>query len=87
MNEIPSPSQLAPVLLEVLRELGGRAHFKQIEEMTAAKLGLTSGAVERIRSGKRTEFAYRMSWARTKCKQDGLLIKEEKGFWSLPSPS
>jgi restriction endonuclease Mrr len=83
MTKLPSPSELAPVVVEVIRELGGTAHFKDIEKAVLKKLDLSSEATSQVRSGKRTEFAYRLSWARTKCKSEGLITNSGSGIWKL----
>lgn len=83
MTKMPSPAELAPVVIEALKELGGSAHFKDIEKIVAKKLNLSSDVTSQIRSGKRTEFAYRLSWARTKCKADGLIVNSGQGNWKL----
>ena len=62
-------------------ELGGKAHFKDIEIAVAQHLNLEAELVKIVRSGKRTEFAYRMSWARTACKGKGLIRNLGKGIW------
>lgn len=83
MAKLPSPAELAPVVVDVLKDLGGSAHFKDIEKAVAIKLNLTRAETSQIRTGKRTEFSYRLSWARTKCKADGLLANTGKGIWTL----
>jgi restriction endonuclease Mrr len=83
MNELPSPSELAPHVLQVLKELGGSGHFKEIEKGVAQKLDLSVESLSQTRMGKRTEFAYRLSWARTKCKNDGLIINTGRGYWQV----
>lgn len=83
MDKLPSPSDLASIIPIVLKDLGGRAHFKDLEKAVAKTLNLSSEATSLLRSGKRTEFAYRLSWARTKCQSDGLIKKEGSGFWKL----
>jgi restriction endonuclease Mrr len=83
MNKLPSPSELAPAVVEALKDLGGSAHFKDIERAVAKKLNLSYEITSQIRSGKRTEFAYRLSWARTKCKSEGLITTSGQGVWKL----
>lgn len=83
MTQLPSPSELAPNVVAALEELGGTAHFKEIEKIVAKKLNLTEEATSAIRSGKRTEFAYRLSWARTRCKSEGTIRNVGKGVWQL----
>lgn len=70
-------------MVEALKDLGGSAHFKEIENAVAKKLNLSPEAIKQVRSGKRTEFAYRLSWARTKCKAEGLITNSGGGRWSL----
>jgi len=83
MTQLPSPSDLAPLVVVALKELGGTAHFKEIEKIVAKRLNLTEAATSTIRSGNRTEFAYRLSWARTKCKSEGTIRNTGKGVWQL----
>ena len=85
MTKLPSPSALAPVVVDVIKELGGIAHFKDIEKAVIKKMELSQEAVNQIRSGKRTEFGYRLSWARTKCKSEGLITNYGNGVWKLVS--
>jgi hypothetical protein len=83
MTNLPSPTDLAPVVVAALEHLGGSAHFKEIERVVATKLNLTAEDISKIRSGTRTEFAYRLSWARTKCKAEGLITNSGQGIWKL----
>jgi len=83
MPKLPSPSELALAVVEVLEDLGGTAHFKEIERAVAKKLDLSTEVTSQIRTGKRTEFAYRLSWARTKCKSEGLITNSGQGVWRL----
>jgi hypothetical protein len=82
MERLPSPAEMVPSVLRALEEMGGRAHFKEIERNVAKNLFLSPSILQIIRSGKRTEFAYRMSWARTSAKAQGLIRNEGKGIWS-----
>jgi hypothetical protein len=72
-----------PVVVECIKTLGGRANIKQIEELVAKTLNLDEAAISKKRIGNRTEFAYRLSWARTAAKSKGLILKEANGFWSI----
>ena len=83
MDRLPSPSDLMPVVVDCLKELGGRAHIKDIEKSVALKLNLDSKLTSQIRLGQRTEFAYRLSWARTAAKSKGLIMNDGASFWKI----
>lgn len=83
MEKLPSPSVLMPVVVDCLKELGGRASIKEIEKSVAIKLNLDSTLTSQIRMGKRTEFAYRLSWARTAAKAQGLITNDGASFWKI----
>ena len=80
---LPSVKELIPAIVEVINRNGGRSHFKEIEKGVAELLQILPVDLETIRSGKRTEFAYRLSWARTAASAAGLIKKEERGYWCL----
>ena len=81
MSELPKISELKTVILTVLTEMGGSAHFKDLERAVANHLQIDEPLLQRIRTGKRTEFSYRMSWARTACKNEGTINNLGKGIW------
>ncbi len=81
MKSLPSPSELAPIVITVLDDLGGKAHFKDIEREVARVLNLDESTKAIVRKGNRTEFAYRLSWARTACKNQGKIRNLGQGFW------
>lgn len=81
MAELPKPSEMKQVILTVLDEMGGRAHFKDLEREVAKRLQIDEFQLVKIRSGSRTEFSYRMSWARTACKNEGKIRNLGKGLW------
>lgn len=85
MSNLPSPSELAPIVITVLDNLGGKAHFKDIEREVARLLHLDEPTKSMIRTGTRTEFAYRLSWARTACKNQGKIRNLGKGIWERVS--
>jgi hypothetical protein len=83
MDKLPSPSDLVPVIVDCLTDLGGRAHIQEIEKAAKAKLNLDIKLTSQIRIGKRTEFAYRLSWARTAAKAKGLITKDGASYWKI----
>lgn len=80
---LPNSLELSKALLEVLGEHPSGLQSKEIDKLVAIKLNLSIDDLNRIRSGSRTEFAYRMAWERTHAKAKGLIKKREKGIWSI----
>jgi restriction endonuclease Mrr len=80
---IPNSSSLRLALIEVLREHPSGLSSKEIDKLAAAKLMLTETDLSQIRSGNRTEFAYRMAWERTHAKAKGQIRKLENRFWAI----
>jgi restriction endonuclease Mrr len=87
MNEVisglPRISELIEPTLNCLRANNGQAHFKTIEEWVVKELGLSVEQRNLLRTGNRTELQYRLSWARTKAKSEGVIENHGKGFWIL----
>ena len=83
MHELPSAAELSTVVENALRKLGGKAHFKEIENQVIRDLQLSSHLATATRSGNRTELAYRLSWARTACKNKGIIRNLGKGIWEI----
>ena len=83
MHELPSAAELSAVVESALRKLGGKAHFKEIENQVIRDLQLSSHLATATRSGNRTELAYRLSWARTACKNKGIIRNLGKGIWEI----
>lgn len=85
-KDFPATSVLVPLIIESIKTNGGSAHFKIIEDYVAKKLEISEDLRTRIRSGGRTEFAYRLSWARTQAKSDGLIVNAGSGIWTTVGP-
>lgn len=83
---IPNSSLLRIVLLEVLKENPKGLSSKEIDRLTALKLNISSDDLAIIRSGKRSEFAYRMAWERSHAKTKGTIIKLGGGHWRISGP-
>ena len=80
---LPNSAALTRALLEVLREFPNGISSKEIDRLAAIKLGLTEIDLKVIRSGMRTEFAYRMAWERTHAKAKGYVSKNESRMWVI----
>jgi restriction endonuclease Mrr len=83
MVKLPSPSDLMIPLLTVIKENGGKLDHREIEFQIVKFLGIPESLRNQIRSGKRTELNYLLSWSRSKAKNLGYLDKLGKGIWSL----
>lgn len=80
---LPNSAALTRALLEVLREHPNGLNSKAIDRLAAQKLGLSEYDLNVIRSGTRTEFAYRMAWERTHAKAKGYISKNEFRLWQI----
>ena len=80
MIDLPNISILAPCILKVLLS-GESKRFKDIDDAVAVLLGIQEESLRQMRSGGRSEYAYRMSWARQKLKESGDLENLGKGIW------
>ena len=82
MNKLPTISELIDPTLIVLSSNGPLSH-RDIEVKIVELLGIPAHLRALIHSGKRTELNYRLSWARTKCKTLGLIVKKDGGMWCI----
>lgn len=80
---IPNSVVLQQTLLEVLAAYPLGLSSKEIDRLTAIKLNLSKEDLALMRSGTRSEFAYRMAWERTHAKAKGLISKSENRSWKI----
>ncbi len=80
---LPSASELLGPTLRAVNNLGGLTDVKSIEKEVIEILKLHPSLVAQLRVGKRTELAYRLSWARTRAKNLGYLVKQGNRKWAL----
>ena len=80
---LPNSAALSSALIEVLKEHQNGLNSKDIDRLVAQKLGLSEDDLKLIRSGTRTEFAYRMAWERTHAKAKGYIEKNEFRLWLI----
>lgn len=84
-RRIDSKDLLNPTLV-ALRKLGGSGTNKEIHDEIVEILGLTDGQIQttmHVGKSNRTEFAFRLGWARTWLKRFGLVENTRTGVWSL----
>lgn len=80
---IPNSVSLRKALLEVLEANPVGLKSREIDDLVAIRLKLTVEDLQQIRSGTRTEFAYRMAWERTHAKAKGNILKLPNGYWRI----
>ena len=74
-------------VVAVLTDAGGRAKSVEIDKRLLEKLDISDEVASILHKDgqSRSEFSYRSAWARTYCRQQGLISKEPNGFWALVS--
>ncbi len=82
---LPSSKSMIDHVVAVISDAGGRAKSADIDRRLLEKLGISAEAAAILhKDGEiRSEFCYRSAWARTYCRQLGLISKEPGGFWAL----
>ena len=83
MNEIqfPTISELINALVLAIKSNNGIASNQQIKEFVITSLSLSPEQVSIVHEGNRTKLDYRLAWARTKAKEQGLILKDGPGKW------
>ena len=81
--KLPSTAELRDALLKVLAGSPVGLTTPEIDKAVAAELNLSSDQLAIIRSGNRTEFAYRLAWERTHAKAKGLIIRTSARTWKI----
>jgi restriction system protein len=85
-SELPSATKLTEFVLAALRELGGSGTNEEIEKVVAGRAGLTEAQLSAPHDPwvpGRTEFCYRMAWARTRLRQQGQIERVGTKQWAL----
>ena len=83
---MPTSTQLKPYILQALSTLGGAADNDEMANLVASSAGLAPEALKRLHDparGKRTEFGYRLAWAKSKLKAEGLIERAGSRRWTL----
>ena len=71
-------------IVHSLRVRGGSATIDEMEEAVATAKKLSDEQRSQLHGdGPRTEFSYRLAWARTYLKKGGALDNSERGVWHL----
>ena len=79
----PKYDELLEPLFQAMHQLGGSASIDEQEECVASIMELSDDDLSAIHRGNRTQFSYRLAWARTYLKRFGVLTNSERGVWAL----
>jgi len=79
---LPKSQDLIKPILKVLKD-GQVISNATMRDEVARVLMLDSDSLSLIHSGSRTEFEYRLAWARTNCKARGLIISPKRMHWQI----
>jgi hypothetical protein len=81
MNQLPKYQEFIEPMLTFLADRTSPATNSEINKAVADALKIPSELLNKIHSGSRTEFQYRMAWARTKAKADGKISSLRRETW------
>ncbi|MCL4756030.1 MAG: hypothetical protein KJ015_38135 [Myxococcales bacterium] len=85
-SEVPPASKFEEPILRVLGERAEPLANDAIDAGVARHIGLSEEALRVVHDptkGSRTEFSYRMAWARTRLKAKGMIERVGPGTWRL----
>jgi len=83
MIELPNHMMLIKPTLYILKTAQRDLSVKEIEEAIIKELEIPMHLAQKIHSGNRTELQYRLAWARTKLRSQGLIENPQKGKWKI----
>jgi restriction endonuclease Mrr len=83
MEHLPRYQEMIEPMLTFLRAHNGAASNDAINDAVALTLSIPESLLSEIHSGKRTEFQYRMAWARTKAKSEGKISSPRRQTWEI----
>ena len=82
---LPTSKHLQEALIAVLADNPMGLSSRDLDLLVAKKLKIEATDLEKIRTGSRTEYQYRMAWVRTTAKKQGQVVQRENRFWTLKS--
>jgi restriction system protein len=80
---VPKYDEFIEPLFIAMRELGGSASIGELEEKVAIIMQLSDGQLSEIHRNNKTQFSYRLAWARTYLKRFGVITNSSRGVWAL----
>ena len=83
MESLPKSQDLISPMLVILARQNGPMSIDEIEAAVGKELAIPEALQVAIHSGKRTEFQYRLAWARTKAKLTGWIESPKREYWEI----
>lgn len=81
---MPTKSELMDAIMEAVRLLNGCAKTSEIDSCVAEALNLSDELLTlEDDTSTGTVYNYKMRWARTALKQNGLLSNPSRGIWTI----
>ena len=80
---LPSQVLIKEAMLDLLKGSINGLHIKDIESGVAKRLSLSKPQIEIMHKGKRTMLGYKLAWARSAAKKEGLIESTRSSFWRL----
>ena len=82
---LPAIEALASATLIALRQLGGSGSVADILDAVAENLRLSQAQLNLPHTGdsSKTKLSYRLGWARTQLKNEGLIENPRRAYWQL----
>lgn len=80
---VPKFDDLFNPLLTALMVLGGSASIRELEDEVAQALDISETDLEAQDHQGRSQFGYRLAWARSYLKAVGLVDNSKRGVWAL----
>ena len=80
---VPKYDEFIEPLFIAMRERGGSASIGELEEKVAIIMQLSDGQLSEIHRNNKTQFSYRLAWARTYLKRFGVITNSSRGVWAL----
>ena len=81
---VPKTQKLLNLTLEAIEALGGSGSIREIVESVIERTRQPDAVVRQLhKGGPKTELEYRLGWARTYLKNDGLIENSQRGIWTL----
>ena len=82
-EQLPNQTAISEALKRVLTASEKGLHIKAMEEQVASILNLTDSQKSLPHKGARTMLGYKLAWARTKLKKDGVIELAQPSVWRL----
>lgn len=80
-ERLPTAIEMMPVLVEVLKLANRICDIRELEEMVGDRLALSRSQLSMQHDRSRTEFQYRLGWARTYAKRKEQINSPRRGYW------